>query len=235
LGYWVLGYFDIGILDITIYKNTMKKIYCISGLGADERAFAKLHIRGYELVHLSWILPVQNETIEAYAKRMSESIMDENPVLMGLSFGGIMSIEIAKHIAAEKVILISSVKSSKEIPAWMKLAGRLKLNKLFPMRPNKLFEPIQNYNLGATTAEEKEMARTFRENVSPQYLDWAINQVLNWKNNWQPASLYHIHGNADRLFPIKKIHTNFVVDKAGHLMIMNKSREVNRYLEQILC
>ena len=212
----------------------MKKIYCISGLGADERAFAKLHIHGYELVHLPWLLPVPNETIEQYAKRMSNNILDEKPVLLGLSFGGIMSIEIAKHVPAEKVILISSVKSSKEIPVWMKLAGRLKLNRLMPMRSYKILEPLQNYNLGATTPEEKEMARTFRENVSQQYLDWAINQVLNWKNIWQPASLYHIHGNADKLFPIKKVNADFVINNAGHLMIMNKSTEVNQFLSTIL-
>jgi esterase/lipase len=212
----------------------MKKIYCISGLGADERAFAKLHIEGYEMVHLAWLMPAKNETIGQYAKRMSENIKDENPVLMGLSFGGIMSIEIARHVTAEKVILISSVKSSKEIPLWMKLAGRLKLNKLMPMRPYKILEPLQNYNLGASTPEEKEMANTFRKNVSQLYLDWAINQVLNWKNDWQPASLYHIHGNADRLFPIKKINADFIIHNAGHLMIMNKAKEVNRYLNTIL-
>jgi len=212
----------------------MKKIYCISGLGADETAFARLHVPGYELVHLPWLLPVKNETIEHYAERMSKNIVDENPVLMGLSFGGIISIEIAKHIPAGKVILISSVKSSKEIPVWMKLAGKLKLNRLMPLRPYKIFEPLQNYNLGAKSPEEKEMARTFRRNVSQQYLDWAINQVLNWKNSWQPGSLYHIHGNADKLFPIKKINANFIVNNAGHLMIMNRSKEVNQFLSSIL-
>jgi pimeloyl-ACP methyl ester carboxylesterase len=212
----------------------MKKIYCISGLGADERAFSRLHVDGYELVHLPWLLPIPNETIQEYAGRMSKNIVDENPVLMGLSFGGIMSIEIARQLPVEKVILISSVKSSKEIPAWMKLAGRLKLNKLMPMRSYKILEPIQNYNLGATTREEKEMARVFRENVSPVYLSWAINQVLNWKNDWQPASLYHIHGDADKLFPIKKIKANLVINNAGHLMVMNRSKEVNQFLSAIL-
>src|SRR5205814_5443257 len=102
----------------------MKKIYCISGLGADEKAFAKLHVQGYQLVHLPWLIPVKDETIDEYAERMSRNITDHNPVIMGLSFGGIMGIEIAKKlIAVEKVILISSVKSFKEIPAWMKLAG----------------------------------------------------------------------------------------------------------------
>ena len=212
----------------------MKKIYCISGLGADEKAFAKLHVEGYELVHLPWLLPVQNETIEQYATRMLTNIKDKNPVLMGLSFGGIMSIEIARQIPVEKVILISSIKSSKEIPRWMKLAGRLKLNRMMPMRSYKILEPLQNYNLGAKSPEEKEMARAFRENVSQQYLDWAINQILNWKNDWQPAPLYHIHGSADKLFPIKKINANFVINNAGHLMIMNKHKEVNQFLSRIL-
>jgi pimeloyl-ACP methyl ester carboxylesterase len=183
---------------------------------------------------LPWLLPLSNETIEQYAKRMSKNIADEQPVLIGLSFGGIMSIEIAKHLPARKVILISSVKSYKEMPGWMKLAGKLKLNKLIPMRPYKFFEPIQNYNLGANTPEEKEMARTFRQNVSQQYLDWAISQVLNWENDWQPASLYHIHGNADKLFPIKKVNANYVINNAGHLMIMNKAAEVNGFLKKIL-
>jgi hypothetical protein len=49
----------------------------------------------------------------------------------------------------------------------MKLAGRLKLNKIMPMRPYKILEPLQNYHLEATTRGEKEMARAFTENVSP--------------------------------------------------------------------
>ena len=102
------------------------------------------------------------------------------------------------------------------------------------MRSHKILEPLQNYNLEATAREEKEMAIAFRENVSPAYLDWAINQELNWKNSWQPASLYHIHGNADRLFPIKKINAHFVINNAGHLMIMNKSKELSQFLNTIL-
>jgi esterase/lipase len=34
----------------------------------------------------------------------------ENPVLIGVSFGGILVQEMAKHIDARKVIIISSVK-----------------------------------------------------------------------------------------------------------------------------
>ena len=213
----------------------MKKIYCISGLGADEKAFAKLHVQGYQLVHLPWLIPVKDETIDEYAERMSRNITDHNPVIMGLSFGGIMGIEIAKKLAAvDKVILISSVKSYKEIPAWMKLAGKLKLNKIVPVKSYDILEPVQNHFIGATTQKEKEMVRTYRKNVSPEYLSWAVDKVLNWKNDWQPYPIYHIHGDADNIFPIKRIKADYVVKNAGHFMIMNKAGEVNKFLEKIL-
>ena len=58
--------------------------------------------------------------------------------------------------------------------------------------------------------------------------------MLNWKNDWQPYPIYHIHGDADNIFPIKRIKTDYVVKNAGHFMIMNKAGEVNKFLEMIL-
>jgi pimeloyl-ACP methyl ester carboxylesterase len=98
----------------------MKTIYCISGLGADERAFSKLKIKDFKLKVINWLMPEPNETIEHYATRMRATITEENPVLMGLSFGGMICTEIAKQIPVEKIIIISSIKSSKELPLWMK-------------------------------------------------------------------------------------------------------------------
>lgn len=112
----------------------MKTIYCISGLGADERAFSKLNVEAYQLKVIPWLQPLQKETIEAYAKRMMVAIDEENPILMGLSFGGMLCIEISKQIAVQKIIIISSIKSYTELPLWMKAAGRLKLNKIVPIR-----------------------------------------------------------------------------------------------------
>ena len=139
----------------------MKTIYCISGLGADERAFSRLKPEGYTITCLPWLTPLPNETISEYAVRMSKGITTEKPVLMGLSFGGMMSLEIAKLLPVEKLILISSIKSNKELPRWMKVAGRLQLNKIFPMRSYKITEPIQNRFIGITTPEEiVRMAKT---------------------------------------------------------------------------
>lgn len=212
----------------------MKTIYCISGLGADERAFSRLLVDGYTLTCLPWLTPLPQETIEQYAARMSKGITAENPILMGLSFGGMICIEIAKLMPVEKVILISSIKSVKELPRWMRAAGILRLNRIFPMRSYKITEPVQNLFIGVTTPDDLEMVRNYRKNAPQEYIDWAIDQILKWRNDWQPPAIFQVHGDTDRIFPIKKLLPTHVIKGGGHFMIMNKAAEVNSALKLIL-
>jgi len=211
----------------------MKKIYCISGLGSDEKIFARIRVDGYELVHIPWLIPEKNEPIDIYAKRMSKNITSEQPVLMGLSFGGMMCVEISKILPVEKLVLVSSIKSYKEMPGWMKGAGRLRLDKIIPLRPYRLLEPLENYNMGVSNAEDLEMVRRYRKNVQQDYLNWAVHQILNWKNDWQPEHLFHIHGDADRIFPIKKVQPTYTVNGGGHFMIYNQASLINESLKHI--
>mgnify|MGYP001792593276 FL=1 len=120
------------------------------------------------------------------------------------------------------------------MPMWMRISGKLKLNRLFPMRSFKLIEPMENYNLGVETKEEKDMVHVYRKNIDPVYSDWAINSILNWKSKKAPENLYHIHGDKDRIFSIKKIKPDYTVKNGGHLMILNKSEEVNECIRLIL-
>ncbi|MEO1802961.1 MAG: alpha/beta hydrolase, partial [Cyanobacteria bacterium J06629_2] len=99
-------------------ENSLKDIYCVSGLGADERVFQKLKFQGYQPVHIKWVEPEPQETIAEYTKRLTTQIKSECPILIGLSFGGIVAVEMSKHIATEKVILISSTKNQQEIPFY---------------------------------------------------------------------------------------------------------------------
>jgi len=212
----------------------MKHIYCISGLGADERVFAKFKFPEHQLHFIKWITPEKSDSIDAYAKKLIDQIHHTKPLLIGLSFGGIMCIEIAKLIKTEIVIIISSIKSSNEMPLWMWLSGKIKINKILPMRPFKLIEPWQNYNLGVKTTEEKEMVNAYRKNVDIAYSKWAVNIILNWKNKTVPKNLYHIHGSDDRIFSIKKINATRTISGGGHLMILNKSDEINEYINSLL-
>lgn len=212
----------------------MKTIYCISGLGADERAFSKLSIEGYTLQCIPWLQPLQEESLQDYAGRMKAGITTTNPILLGLSFGGIMCIEIAKQLPVQKIIIISSIKSSMELPLWMRAVAKLSLHKLFPLRSTKLTAPFQNLFLGVTNAEDKKIAEDYRRRADIKYVKWAVDKVLNWKNDWVHPHTIHIHGNKDRMFSLKKIKADHIIKGGGHFMIMNKAPEVSGFINTVL-
>jgi len=212
----------------------MKTIYCISGLGADERAFSKLKINGFELKVIKWLMPLPGESLSNYATRMQAGITTENPILLGLSFGGMVCTEIAKQIPVQKIIIISSIKSSKELPRWMKTVAKLRLNRVVPLRSTILTQPFQNLVLGVETTEEKVMVESLRKEADLPYITWAVDQALNWKNEWQHPSVYQIHGDNDHMFPIKNIKPTYTVKGGGHFMIMNRADEVSGYINTIL-
>ena len=212
----------------------MKTIYCISGLGADEKAFSRLSIEGYQLQIINWLKPLSNETLQQYATRMREPIKENDPILIGLSFGGIMCTEIAKQIPVQKIIIISSIKSSNEMPLWLKAIGKLSLHKIFSLRSNKLTEPFQNRRLGVHTPEDKKIAAYYRKNADLHYTRWAVDKVVNWKNDWQHPHLFHIHGDNDKMFPQKYIKPTYTIKGGGHFMIMNMAEEVSRCINLIL-
>ena len=151
-----------------------------------------------------------------------------------------MAIEIAKLKPVSKIILLSSIKTSSELPAWMNLAGKSSVYKLLPdrqissIKALKALRPIQNYFLGARTEEEKKIANEYRDHVDPVYLKWAIAQVLTWKNNAIPSNILHIHGSNDHIFPAKKIRNAHIIPGGGHFMVMDKPDEIARIIQQEL-
>ena len=98
-------------------------VYFMPGLAASPTIFEniKLPEDQFEMHFLEWFLPNDKESIESYALRMTDKIQDENPVLVGVSFGGILVQEMAKHIKTQNVIIISSVKSNTEFPPRLKI------------------------------------------------------------------------------------------------------------------
>ena len=212
----------------------MKHIYCISGFAADERVFANLDFGQNEFHFIPWKIPGRKETLASYAERMRQDIHHSNPLLVGLSFGGMMSIEMAKIIPVEKIIIISSIKTFHEKPLYMRIAEKSFLNKWIPLHPYSFLERIENYNLGAETTEEKALLREYRKNINQQYTTWAIDQILNWKNDWSPENLVHLHGGNDHIFPVKYIKADHVIPGGDHLMLMNRADKVNEILKKLL-
>ncbi len=91
----------------------MDKIYLIAGLGADYRLFKHLDLPGYDVIHLHWLRPEPNDSLKTYAgKLIDEYHIEPGSVVLGVSLGGMLTVEIAKQMQLSKAILISSIKSS---------------------------------------------------------------------------------------------------------------------------
>ncbi len=211
-----------------------RKVYFISGLGANEQVFSKLHLSNVTPVYLKWMIPEANERIESYAERMSYQIDEAEPVLIGLSFGGMMAVEIAKQFPVRKVILISSAKTRNELPWWMKTAGKIHLHKIIKTSPSPVLYPIEDFFLGAGSPEEKKMVASFRQSIGSNYLQWALNAIVKWNNVTIPENIIHIHGTNDKIFPINNIKADYSIAKGGHFMVFNKAEDVGTILNKVL-
>lgn len=97
--------------------------YCISGLGAGRDIFDYLQFpENWNVQHLDWLEPEVNEGFHPYVKRLSAGINTDEPfVLTGVSFGGMVAQEMATIVHPEKLILISSIRSAKGLPAFLRI------------------------------------------------------------------------------------------------------------------
>ena len=211
----------------------MNTIYIFSGLGVDQRVFDNIDFGNLDVEFIDWIEPLKSETLENYAKRISLSLNQTNPILIGLSFGGMIAMEISKILETKKIILIASAKTRNELPIIYQLAGKLKLNKLIP---NSLFKKqnfITNWFFGLETKAEKQLLKRILKDTNPNFLSWAINEILNWKNEVSSKNSVHIHGNKDRIIPIQNLKADFIIENGGHFMTVNKAQEIERIIKQI--
>lgn len=155
--------------------NTKKsKIYAISGLGADRRVFNFLDL-DLELVPIDWIEPRKNEPIENYAERLSKIIDTSHDfILMGVSFGGLVAVEISKILKPKLTILISSVATKKEIPKFFKLIGQTGIINLIP---KELFNPprkLAHYLFGA---RNKTLLNQILHDTDLRFAKWAVQEL----------------------------------------------------------
>jgi len=201
------------------------KLYCLSGLGVDERAFKNIKADGVELVHIAWIDPLPKETLEQYAKRLFDQIKPEDGYnLLGVSFGGMIATEFAKLKKPSSAYFISTVQSKGELPFLFKVAGLLQLHKIIPSRLLTKSNFIINYLFGVKTKEDKKLLKEILRDTDPKFLKWAMGAILSWKNRY--FSGIGIHGGKDKMLGYKR-KMDYVIPGGGHFMIVNRANEIS--------
>lgn len=231
----------------------MHHIYCISGLGADHRIFQKLKIENATLHFIKWELPGKNDDMRSYALKLAKQIKHPEIVLVGVSFGGMLSTEIAGFykkakqdesvilksslpwpVVIKKTILVSSCKSNIEFPSFMKLTARLGLHKTVPYKI-VLQSNMLNRFLFDLKSEEEElyMKRLMLRENGVELIKRSVNIIMGWKNETY-SELIHIHGTDDRLLTPANVKADYWISDGGHFMVWNRAKEVSKIINEVL-
>jgi pimeloyl-ACP methyl ester carboxylesterase len=211
-----------------------RTFYFISGLGADERLFRNLRLNG-DSIYINWIEPFPYESLSSYAFRLKDQIREkDDAILIGVSLGGILAVELAKKIPLSCVIIISSIKTRSELPLSYRLLSKVSfLVRLFPYSIMRKFPYLLYYHMGAHTKEERDLLDRFMKETDEDFVHWGTEQVIRWKNKDIPPNVFHIHGTADRVFPFSRIRNAVEVKGGTHLMVFSRAEEISRKIEEI--
>ncbi|MBD1384877.1 alpha/beta hydrolase [Mucilaginibacter rigui] len=215
----------------------MHKVYLISGLGADSRLFKHIKLpANCEVILVNWHIPASDDTLTTYAQSIVKQYdIQDNSTVIGVSLGGMISVEIAKQVNLGKVILISSIKTDNEAPWYFKFFRSLPVYKAIPGKLMTHLGFLVKPMFGAMLPNDLALFKSMLRKSSPIFLKWAMQAVLSWKNTVTIPNLYHIIGDKDLVFPQQNIKNPTAVIKGGtHIMVFDKADEINALLADIL-
>ena len=207
--------------------------YLIPGLGADERVFRRLRLPGQVQV-LKW-LPLQTpaELLPAYAARLAAAIpLTQSCWLVGVSFGGVLALEMAHLRPQARVVLISSFAGPRELPWLGRLARATGLYWLLPPQLLPHLSGLASWFFGVKTRPDQQLLRQILHDTDPAFTRWAIARLLQWPGRPEVPAV-RIHGTADRLLPHGAALSQYRL-AGGHLIILTRAAEISRILAQLV-
>lgn len=211
------------------------KVYALSGLGADERLFENMELDvPAQLIPLPWISPGNSQTIADYAARIVDHYKPEpGSILMGVSFGGMIIQEMAHLMKANSLVLISTMTSRDDLPLAMKTAAAARIHPIL----KKDFLSGLAWLGDKFTSKSKEGRDLFYQMIQDSdadVLSFGARAILDWRPPGIEAPVLRIHGDKDRVFPLKKEWNAKIIKGGNHFMIFDKGEEISGLVDDFL-
>jgi pimeloyl-ACP methyl ester carboxylesterase len=212
--------------------------YFISGIATDNRVYDYPLQQIPGSVYLPFPPHHPSDTMESYVLKFLPHIDTSVPFnIVANSMGGIMTMELLRHIHPQKVILISSVKCRSEMPWHLR---QLKYSRLHRLLPGQGF--IAGVQYGSLFLREinrvpgmRELVVQMAQNNTPGFLYWCVNAIVNWQGKTDyRKDIIHIHGTRDKMFPIRNIANTIAVPGGSHNMQLTRKEEITALLLQHL-
>ena len=222
-------------LNLTTMIAKSETVYLLPGQGGDERLFQNIEIIGCETKVIILETPLKGESLPDYAKRLSAQIDTTCPFsLVGVSFGGMIAVEMANFLDPKKVIIISSAKTKDELPYKYKVVKHLRLYKLLNGRILKKMANIVRPIIEPDSKQDHDIFSAMINDRDPDYLKRAVQCVLTWENTKYREDIIHLHGTEDHTIPIKNVKGAIVVEGASHVMVLTEGERIGALINEYL-
>jgi pimeloyl-ACP methyl ester carboxylesterase len=207
--------------------------YLIPGLGADERVLRGLRLPGPATV-LHWLVPQSpTEPLRHYAARLAEAVPPGQPCwLVGVSFGGLLALEVGRLRPLARVVLISSLADASQLPPLLKFGRATGLYQLVPFGLLPRLPRLAQWFFGARNGREYRLLARILRDTDPAFARWATRQLLHWSSAGVPPAV-RLHGTHDRLLPPGLAHIDYPLPGAGHFMIVSHAAQLSCLLGEL--
>ena len=208
----------------------------LPGLGADDRLLEPQRHAFPDLVVPRWIPPRRFETLPEYAVRLAAEIPPApRLVLGGVSLGGMVAYEMARHLRPAAVILVASCCRREGFrhffPLWRWMASR---TPAWALRCAKWSSPRTARWLIGTGPEVAKLVAMFRD-ADSEFMRWALGAIAQWDPlPLEDIPVRHIHGARDRLIPARNVRADETVADGGHLINVTHADRVNGFIRRVL-
>ena len=214
----------------------------VSGLGADGRLFNPQRALPWPIKVVEWIEPLRRETLASYAERLIEQVKVEPPFFLGgVSMGGMIALEMSRWMQPEAVFLIASARSGRALrPIWRMAGLAIGGAPLWAGLPPAIAKPVAQFLARTTlpsrdqlTPEQLETCVQMAADASPRFVKWGCRAAVTWPGVDLPrVAVHHIHGDQDRMMPLRRVKPDHIVRGGGHLINLTHAPEVNAYLAE---
>jgi len=205
-------------------------VYLIPGLGTDRRLFSRLDLGGACPRYLEWPAYGRGATLRGIAEALSTAVDATRPhVLVGVSMGGMVAQEIACITHPVRVVLISSVTGPEEFPRLLRFSRATGAHHLISDLTVRASWPLRR----PFGVKDRAIAALLCQMAFAQggrQIRRGTDAILRWQGGRWKGGLVRIHGDADRVLPLRR-RVDHVVRRGTHTIVISRAEEVSRLLQ----